>query len=131
MNIEISGHHVDITDAMKSIAKKKFQKLEKRYADLGTISITVKVERNTQHIEVKTQFLGDTLSVSANSTDFYKAIDQVATKLDRSLSTRKDTSILLDEKNLNSSIWTVRKNPSLKITNSALRGARELSSTPS
>lgn len=89
MNIEISGHHVDITDAMKSIAKKKFQKLEKRYADLGTISITVKVERNTQHIEVKTQFLGDTLSVSANSTDFYKAIDQVATKLDRSLSTRK------------------------------------------
>lgn len=89
MNIELSGHHVDITEAMKNITIKKFSKLEKKYPALIAITIIVTADRNTQHVEAKTQYLGAPLNVSAKNKDFYAAIDQAATKLDRSLNSRK------------------------------------------
>ena len=89
MNIELEGHHVDITESMRSLAAKKFKKIVKRYERIDTINIKVKVERSSQHIDVKVRYLGDAISVSAVDKDFYTAIDLAATKLTRSLESRK------------------------------------------
>jgi putative sigma-54 modulation protein len=89
LKIELEGHHVDITDGMRSIAEKKLKKFEKRFDRIGAIHVTVKVERNEQQIEAKTNYLGDVVCVSASDKDFYKAIDSAATKLGKSLESRK------------------------------------------
>lgn len=89
MKVELEGHHVDITESMKSIASKKFKKFEKRYDRIDTVQITVKLERNSQCIDVKTRYLGNSVTASSSDKDFYKAIDQAAIKLDRALESRK------------------------------------------
>ncbi len=89
LKVELEGHHVDITESMRSIATKKFGKFEKRYDRLSVVNIIVKVERNAQCIEAKVRFLGDTISVSSSDKDFYKAIELAAIKLGRSLESRK------------------------------------------
>jgi ribosomal subunit interface protein len=92
MKIDLSGHHVEITESMKAIVDRKFQKYGKRYARLSAIQVIVKVESNAQHIEVKTSFMSQVFSVSATDKDFYKAVDQAATKLSSALETRKSQS---------------------------------------
>ncbi len=47
MNIELEGHHVDITDSMRAIASKKLKKIVKRCERIDTIKILVKVERTS------------------------------------------------------------------------------------
>ncbi len=89
MQVDISGHHVNLTNAMKGMVDKKFLKCEKRFDGLGTVDVIIKVERNDQQIEAKTLYLGNRVSVSARDQDFYRAIDQAATKLSRALETRK------------------------------------------
>jgi len=89
LKIELEGHHVDITESMRSIAAKKFKKIETRFDRVSAVHIIAKVERSAHHIEAKTNFLGDTISVSSSDKDFYKAIDLTATKLARSLESRK------------------------------------------
>ena len=89
MKINVNGHHIDITEGMRSIAEKKFNKLSKRFDSIDTINITVKVERKEQHIEAKAIYLGDSVSVSSSDNDYYAAIDQAAKKLTKSLESRK------------------------------------------
>lgn len=92
MNIELSGHHVDVTDGMREIVEKKFKKFGKRYDNLTRISLTVKTEKNLQSIEAVTQYFGHPVSASAKDANFYKAVEQAATKMEHVLEGRKGSA---------------------------------------
>ena len=89
MKIELEGHHVDITDGMKSIAIKKLGKLERKFAGIESLQVNIKIERNVQKIDVITRYMGDSISASASDKDFYKAVDMAATKLASALESRR------------------------------------------
>ena len=89
MQIDISGHHVDVTDGIRESIHNKFHKIEAHYPDLNAITIILEVERNEQKVEVNTQYLGAPISVHAIETDLYVAIGEAAKKLDAALSHRK------------------------------------------
>ena len=74
MNIELSGHHVEITDAIRDAVKNRFTKIESHYPQLDSAKVTLTVERNVQRIEISTQYLGTTLAVNAEEHDMYSAL---------------------------------------------------------
>lgn len=89
MQINLSGHHVDITDGIRTAVQNKFSKIESHYPSLDSLSIILKVERNQQSVEAKTQFLGATVAVEGSDNDLYVAIAEAAKKLEAALSHRK------------------------------------------
>jgi putative sigma-54 modulation protein len=92
MQINLSGHHVDITDGIRTAVQNKFSKIESHYPSLDSLSIILKVERNQQSVEAKTQFLGATVAVEGSDSDLYVAIADAAKKLESALSHRKGST---------------------------------------
>jgi putative sigma-54 modulation protein len=89
MKIELSGHHVDITDGIKEAVNTKFQKIQNHYPDIDTLSVIVTVERKEQKIEVSTNYLGTVVSVHASDSELYAAIASAVKKMESALSHRK------------------------------------------
>ncbi|MFT7558118.1 MAG: putative sigma-54 modulation protein [Flavobacteriales bacterium] len=89
MQIDISGHHVEVTDAIRKAVNSKFSKVASHYPNLSTLDATLTVEKASQKIEVSTQFLGGRVSVHASDSDLYAAIADAAKKLESALSHRK------------------------------------------
>lgn len=89
MQINLSGHHVAITDAIQENVETKFGKVASHYPQLDSANITLTVERSSQSIEVTTQYLGAPVAVQASDHDMYSAIAQAAKKLESALAHRK------------------------------------------
>lgn len=89
MQIEISGHHVSVTDGLRQAVHQKFEKIEKHYPDINSCQVILTVERNCQIAEITTQFLGCSIAVEARDSDLYIAIADAVTKLDAKLGHKK------------------------------------------
>ncbi len=89
MKITISGHHVEITDAIKQAIENKFNKVAKHFPDLMTIESIITVEPNQQKLEVTTFYEGSKVSVRASGKELYRAIAHAADKLHSALKHRK------------------------------------------
>jgi putative sigma-54 modulation protein len=89
MQINLSGHHVDITDGIRNAVNSKFSKIESHYPDISTLSVALTVERQAQKVDLTTQYLGATVAVHAAHNDLYAAIADAARKLDSALTKRK------------------------------------------
>ncbi|WP_199611090.1 ribosome hibernation-promoting factor, HPF/YfiA family [Flocculibacter collagenilyticus] len=89
MQITISGHHVEITDAIQDVVEKKLQKISNHYPSLLAIEATLTVEKKNQTIELHTNYEGAPISVTATDMEMYKAIASSVKKLESALSHRK------------------------------------------
>lgn len=89
MQINLSGHHVTVTDAIKDNVESKLGKVASHFPQLDSANVTLTVERASQSIEVTTQYLGAPVAVQASHQDMYNAIAQAAKKLEAALAHRK------------------------------------------
>lgn len=91
MNISIRGDKLEITEAMKTYAKEKLQKLEKYLENPEKIdaNIFVKVRKNTHKVEVTIPLKNFILRAEEEQNDFYAAIDVVIDKLERQIRKNK------------------------------------------
>ena len=90
MQINISGHHVDVTDALKDYVADKMQKLGRHTDDITSIQTILSVEKNRQKAEAKIHVKGADLFANAESEDMYAAIDMMTDKLDRQVLKHKE-----------------------------------------
>lgn len=89
MKIDLSGHHLEITDGIREAVENKFLKISSHHPDVDSLTIILNVERNEQTVDAKTQFLGATVNVKACNHDLYAAIADAVKKLDAALKNRK------------------------------------------
>lgn len=89
MQINLSGHHVDLTDSIRNIATEKFQKIASHYPHLDSVDVYLTVEKHEQKVEATTQYRGATLAVHSSKNDLYAAIGDSVKKLESALSHRK------------------------------------------
>ena len=88
--VTVSGHHVDVTAAMKEYAQEKADKLA-RYFGAKEVVVTLKVERGRQIAEfIVYAPRRHTLIAEAEQQDMYAAIDLVADKMERQLTKLKE-----------------------------------------
>lgn len=90
MQLTISGHHVDITAALKNYTSEKLQKLERHYDHMTSVHVVLSVEKLKQRAEATIHVSGGELFADADCDDMYAAIDMMTDKLDRQLIKHKE-----------------------------------------
>lgn len=93
MQATISGHHVEITDALREIINTKLEKLERHFDQIASIHVILSVEKQRQMAEATIHIAGADLAATATHDDMYTAIDQLTDKLDRQLIKHKEKSL--------------------------------------
>ncbi|QQD22368.1 ribosome hibernation-promoting factor, HPF/YfiA family [Venatoribacter cucullus] len=90
MKINLSGHHIEITEALQSYVEEKMSRLSRHFDNItnGQVTLTVVKERMTA--EATIHVAGADLHASAEHDDMYAAIDQMTDKLDRQVLKHKE-----------------------------------------
>jgi len=90
MQINVSGHHVDVTDSLRSYVETKLDKLERHYDRITNMQVILSVEKQRQKAESTIRISGGELFAEAEHEDLYTAIDMLTDKLDRQLIKQKE-----------------------------------------
>ena len=90
MQINVSGHHVDVTDSLRNYVETKLDRLERHYDQITNMQVILTVEKLRQKAESTIRISGGEIHAHAESEDLYTAIDMLADKLDRQLIKQKE-----------------------------------------
>ncbi|MDO6681987.1 MULTISPECIES: ribosome hibernation-promoting factor, HPF/YfiA family [unclassified Oceanobacter] len=93
MSINISGHHVEVTEAMEAYVKEKLVRLERHVDPITSGQITLTLEKGRQQAEATLHASGADFHATSTHDDMYAAIDLLADKLDRQLLKHKEKLI--------------------------------------
>ncbi|MHB8622732.1 MAG: ribosome hibernation-promoting factor, HPF/YfiA family [Sulfuricaulis sp.] len=92
MQITISGHQVEITEALRTYASEKVGRIHKHFDHVIDTNVVLHVQKNLHMAEATIHARGATLHADSEGDDMYAAIDSLADKLDRQLSRLKEKS---------------------------------------
>lgn len=93
MQINLTGHHVDITDALRNYVNEKFERLERHFDNVIDVHVILRVEKtqNCQNVaEANLQVSGNQIHAEACDEDMYAAIDALIDKVDRQVIKHKE-----------------------------------------
>lgn len=95
MNLKISGHHVELTPALKEYVQNKLERIKRHFDNVIDITVILAVDANTekdkrQRAEINVHMRGKDLHVESEAQDMYAAIDLLMDKLDRQVLRHKD-----------------------------------------
>lgn len=83
MQINVSGHHVEVTDSLRNYVNDKFSKLERHFDHINDANVILNVEKLNQKAEAKLNVNGGEIFATSEHEDMYAAIDSLIDKLDR------------------------------------------------
>lgn len=95
MNLTISGHHLEVTPALREYVVSKLDRVTRHFDQVVDINVLLTVEKQKekerrQRAEVNLHVKGRDIYVEHASEDLYAAIDQLVDKLDRQVCRHKD-----------------------------------------
>ena len=95
MNLTISGHHLDVTPALREYVSSKLERVKRHFDQVVDINVILCVEKlsekeRRQRAEATLRVKGKDIFVEHSSEDLYAAIDQLVDKLDRQVGRYKD-----------------------------------------
>ena len=90
MQLSVSGHHIDVTPALRQYVTGKLARLERHYDHITNMHVVLSVEKLHQRAEATAHVSGAELFADATSADLYAAIDMLADKLDRQIVKHKE-----------------------------------------
>ncbi|WP_086981488.1 ribosome hibernation promoting factor [Vibrio aphrogenes] len=90
MQINITGHHIELTDALNEYVKTKFQKLERFFEHINNTHVVLRVEKVQQIAEATLHINQGEIHASSQSENMYASIDDLVDKLARQLSKHKE-----------------------------------------
>lgn len=95
MNLKISGHHVELTPALREYVQNKLERIKRHFDNVIDITVILAVDANTekdkrQRAEINLHMRGKDLHVESEAQDMYAAIDLLMDKLDRQVLRHKD-----------------------------------------
>ena len=90
MRVNLSGHHVDVTPALRSYVEKKLSRVTRRFDHLIEVQCILSVEKLRHKAESTVFVRGSTIYADAVDDDMYAAIDALADKLQRRVRKHKE-----------------------------------------
>ncbi|AJR07393.1 ribosome hibernation promoting factor [Photobacterium gaetbulicola] len=90
MQINLTGHHVEITPSMREYVETKFNKLERFFDKINNVHVILNVEKLQQVAEATLHINAGEIHAKADSENMYAAIDALTDKLVRQLNKHKD-----------------------------------------
>jgi putative sigma-54 modulation protein len=90
MQYNLSGHHVEITPALRSYVEKKLGRVLRHSDRVIDVQCTLTVEKLRQEAEATVRLAGASIHAAAVDEDMYAAIDLLADKLDEQVRRHKE-----------------------------------------
>lgn len=90
MQLNVSGHHVDVTDSLHNYVSSKFDRLERHFDHMTNVHVILTVEKLRQKAEATLHLSGASIFAESEETDMYAAIDSLTDKLDRQVKKHKE-----------------------------------------
>ena len=83
MQLDLSGHHVEITPAMRGYVLKKFERISRHFDQVIDVHCVLTVEKLRHKAEATVLLRGSKLYADAIMGDLYSSIDAFVYNLDR------------------------------------------------
>lgn len=83
MNLTITGHHVEVTAAIREYVNGKLDRVIRHFDNVTSVNVILSVEKLKQKAEVTVHVRGKDIHVESDDADMYAAIDSMTDKLDR------------------------------------------------
>jgi putative sigma-54 modulation protein len=95
MNLTISGHHLEVTPALREYVLTKLDRVTRHFDQVVDVNVLLSVEKQKekerrQKAEVNLHVKGRDIFIETAHEDLYAAIDQLMDKLDRQVCRHKD-----------------------------------------
>jgi len=90
MNLSVSGHHLDVTPAIRTYVHSKLERVMRHFDHVIDAHVILTVDKQRQKAEVTLHVSGKDLHCECEDADLYAAIDLLADKLDRQVLRYKD-----------------------------------------
>jgi len=90
MQINLTGHHIDITDSLRDYVNEKLGKLERHFDHINNVHVILSVEKLRQTAEATVHVNGGELFATSEEHDMYASLDSLVDKLDRQLIKHKE-----------------------------------------
>lgn len=95
MNLTISGHHLEVTPALRSYVTAKLDRITRHFDQVVDVKVLLSIEKQKekerrQHAECNIYVKGSDLFAECSNQDLYAAVDELVDKLDRKVVRHKD-----------------------------------------
>jgi putative sigma-54 modulation protein len=90
MQLSVTGHHVEITPALRSYVDKKLERLLRHSGHVIDAHCVLTVEKLMQRAEATLHLRGETVHALAEDENMYAAIDALTDKLERLVRKHKE-----------------------------------------
>ena len=90
MNLSVSGHHLEVTPALRSYVQEKIGRIRRHFDHVIDAHVILTVNKIRQKAECTLHVRGKDLYCESEEDDLYAAIDLLADKLDRQVLRYKD-----------------------------------------
>ena len=91
MQINITGHHVEVTSALKDYVTQKLQKIQRHFSNITNVHVILSVDKKFQQkAEATLNVARAEIFADAQHQDMYAAIDGLIDKLDRQVIKHKE-----------------------------------------
>ena len=90
MQIDLTGHHIELTDPLRNYVSEKFERLERHFDHVTDVHVILSVEKLRHKAEATMHISGGKLFADNTEADMYAAIDGLTDKLDRQIKKHKE-----------------------------------------
>jgi len=90
MQLNLTGHHVDITTSMRDYVTNKLERLERHFDHVTNVHVILSVEKLRQKAEATIHVTGNNIFAECENEDMYAAIDALVDKLDSQIRKHKE-----------------------------------------
>ncbi|MCW8956681.1 MAG: ribosome-associated translation inhibitor RaiA [Gammaproteobacteria bacterium] len=90
MQINLTGHHVEITDSLRNYVEEKMERVERHFDKVSNTHVILSVENVRHKAEATIHMSGNNVFAESTEDDMYKAIDSLVDKLDRQVKKHKE-----------------------------------------
>lgn len=90
MNLNVSGHHLDVTPAIRTYVSGKLGRVTRHFDHVIDAHVILSVDKLLQKAEVTLHVRGKDIHAECSDADLYAAIDLLVDKLDRQVIKYKD-----------------------------------------
>ena len=94
MNLHLTGHHLEITPAIRGYISSKLQRITHHFDHVIDVNVVLTVEKLQRRIEASVHVRGKEIFCESADADMYAAIDGLADKLDRTIIKHKEKSLM-------------------------------------
>jgi len=93
MNLHLTGHHLQITPAIRDHVANKLERITAHFDQVIDIHVIMTVEKLQHKVEANMHLSGKEIFCEAHGEDMYVAIDQLVGKLDRAVIKHKEKNL--------------------------------------